>query len=211
LQGRRYVGFVDPSGGSNDSFALAIAHKDADDVAVQDVLRERRPPFSPESVVREFSELLRQYRITKVQGDRYAGEWPREAFRKLGISYDPGALPKSDLYRDLLPLINSRRVQLLNNKRLIAQLVGLERRTARSGKDSIDHPPGGHDDLANVTAGALTLALAKKPQLRTGTVAMGPGLSGKVTWRDIDWQYSRIRIVRVTEQEALRQKSEGTW
>lgn len=35
------------------------------------------------------------------------------------------------------------------------QLVGLERRTARGGRDSIDHPPGGHDDVANAVAGAL--------------------------------------------------------
>ena len=53
--------------------------------------------------------LLKRYRIVKVTGDRYAGEWPREQFRKLGISYEPAAKPKSDLYRDLLPAINSRR------------------------------------------------------------------------------------------------------
>jgi hypothetical protein len=37
-------------------------------------------------------------------------------------------------------------------------LLSLERRTARSGKDSVDHPPAGHDDLINAAAGALTLA-----------------------------------------------------
>ena len=37
----------------------------------------------------------------------------------------------------------------------------LERRTARSGKDSVDHPPGGRDDLANVCCGALTLLATK--------------------------------------------------
>jgi hypothetical protein len=36
---------------------------------------------------------------------------------------------------------------------------GLERRTARGGRDSIDHAPGGHDDLANAVAGAVALAL----------------------------------------------------
>jgi hypothetical protein len=36
--------------------------------------------------------------------------------------------------------------------------VSLERRTSRGGKDSIDHPPGGHDDLANAAAGALVIA-----------------------------------------------------
>jgi hypothetical protein len=30
---------------------------------------------------------------------------------------------------------------------------------ARGGRDSIDHAPGGHDDLANAVAGAAALAL----------------------------------------------------
>ena len=41
----------------------------------------------------------------------------------------------------------------------MAQLCGLDRRTARGGRDSIDHAPGGHDDLANAVAGAAALAL----------------------------------------------------
>jgi hypothetical protein len=41
----------------------------------------------------------------------------------------------------------------------------LERRTARGGKDSIDHAPGAHDDLANCVAGSLLLAMAKSPGL----------------------------------------------
>jgi hypothetical protein len=41
---------------------------------------------------------------------------------------------------------------------LLAQLTGLERRTARGGRDTIDHGPGGRDDLANAVAGALVFA-----------------------------------------------------
>jgi hypothetical protein len=100
-------------------------------------------------VVIEFAAVLKTYRITEVQGDRYAGEWPRERFREHGITYEPAAKPKSDLYRDLLPAINSRMVDLLEDARLFAQIVGLERRTARGGRDSIDHAPGAHDDVAN--------------------------------------------------------------
>jgi hypothetical protein len=37
--------------------------------------------------------------------------------------------------------------------------VQLERRTSRSGRDTISHPPNGHDDIANSVAGALSLAL----------------------------------------------------
>lgn len=66
-------------------------------------------------------------------GDRYAGEWPREGFRNRHITYEPSAKPKSDLYRDLLPLLNSGEVDLLDHQHLLTQLVGLERRTARGG------------------------------------------------------------------------------
>ena len=37
---------------------------------------------------------------------------------------------------------------------MVSQIVGLERRVSRAGKDSIDHAPHGHDDLANCVAGA---------------------------------------------------------
>ena len=45
-------------------------------------------------------------------------------------------------YGDMLPAINSRQLDLLDDARLVAQIVGLERRTARGGRDIIDHAPG---------------------------------------------------------------------
>ena len=160
-----YVAFVDPSGGSSDSFTLAVSHREQDGVIVLDCIRETRAPFEPEAVVADFCQTLKTYRVTKVTGDRYAGEWPREQFRKRNISYEPSERVKSDIYRDMLPLLNSKRVQLLDNKRLITQLAGLERRTARGGKDSIDHGPGRHDDVANAVAGALVIAGAESQTL----------------------------------------------
>ena len=85
----------------------------------------------------------------------------REPFRRHGIAYEVSKKVKSDLYRDLLPLVNSRRIDLLDDARLITQLVSLERRTARGGKDSIDHPPGAHDDVGNAVAGAASLATGR--------------------------------------------------
>jgi hypothetical protein len=101
-----YVGFVDPSGGSGDSYTVAVAHAE-DGIGILDCLREVRPPFSPEAVTSEFGDLLKSYRVTKVCGDRYAGEWPREQFRKHGIVYEPSAEPKGTIYGNLLPLLNS--------------------------------------------------------------------------------------------------------
>ena len=120
-----------------------------------DATREKKPPFSPDQVVADFSDLLRRYNVTTVHGDFYAGLWPTERFRKHGISYRVAKKSKSDIYRDFLPLLNSGEVQLLDNKKLINQLINLERRTARSGKDSIDHSPGQHDDVINSAAGVL--------------------------------------------------------
>jgi hypothetical protein len=155
----RYTGFVDPSGGSSDSFTLGIAHKE-NGIAVLDLVREVKPPFSPETVVKEFADNLRRYRVTKVVGDRYAAEWPREQFRKHGVAYHPSERTKSEIYLELLAQINSRVVDLLDHPRLIAQLTGLERRTSRGGRDSIDHAPNAHDDVANAVGGSLMLASA---------------------------------------------------
>jgi len=152
----RYFGFVDPSGGSSDSMTLAVAYMQGNHVIV-DCIRGRRAPFSPDDVVEEFAGTLKAY-CSRIHGDRFAAEWPRERFRVHGIEYRVSDKPKSDLYRDLLPLLNSNRVELLDHRRLVAQLCGLERRTARGGRDSIDHVPGGHDDVANAAAGAIVTA-----------------------------------------------------
>ena len=152
VESTTYGAFVDPSGGSRDSMTLAIAHVDGATVVV-DAIRERRPPFSPDDVASEFAELLKSYSLASVRGDRYGGLWPRERFEAHGVDYIVGDMSKSDLYQALLPRLNAATIELLDHPRLITQLLGLERRTARGGKDSIDHAPGGHDDLGNVVAG----------------------------------------------------------
>jgi hypothetical protein len=152
-----YRAFTDPSGGSDDSFALAISHKSKDQIII-DAVREARPPFSPDAVVHDFAALLKSYRVSRVIGDRYAGEFPRELFRKHGIAYDLAKQTKSDLLRDLLPLLNSGRIVLPRNERLQGQIVGLERRTSAVGRDTISHPDRGHDDVANAVAGAAALS-----------------------------------------------------
>lgn len=62
-----------------------------------------------------------------VQSNRGALRFRRN---ELGEPARPGF--SGELYRALLPLLNSQDIELLDNQRLINQLTGLERRTARS-------------------------------------------------------------------------------
>jgi hypothetical protein len=157
--GNPYVAFTDPSGGVSDSMTHCIAHFDRKtERTIIDLAHERKAPFSPDQTVIEFAQTLKSYHVVKVVGDRYAGEWCRERFREAGITYELAEKAKSDLYRDALPRFTTGRVELPDSPRLVNQLCSLERRTARGGRDSIDHPPGGRDDVANAVCGAICLA-----------------------------------------------------
>lgn len=161
----RYRAFVDPSGGSSDSYVLAIAHDETRKVdgemvtfAVLDKVREWVPKFDPAEVSREVVQICRDFGIRKVIGDAYGGEWPRDPLKKSGLDYELSKLSRSEIYLAGVPLVNSRRCEILDadhHKKLVNQLVNLERRTGRTGKDTIDHPPGSHDDVANAVMGVL--------------------------------------------------------
>lgn len=156
--GITYFGFTDPSGGGADGFSLAIAHAEGNH-AVVDLVRELHG--SPAQIAGEHAATLKMYGIHRVTGDRYAGQWPRDEFRKHGIEYQTSELDRSGLYLEFLARLNSGHVELPPVDKLQRQLCALERRTGRGGRDSVDHPPGGHDDLANAAAGAV--ALVRKP------------------------------------------------
>jgi hypothetical protein len=200
----RYIGFVDVAGGSGgDSMTLGISHKVGNTVLL-DCVREIRPPFSPQAAIEEYAALLKKYRIATVIGDRFGGDLPREQFRNAGIHYEVCEYTKSELYIALLPLINSRGVVLLDDKRLINQLTSLERRTHRSGRDTVDHPQrGGHDDVVNAAAGALVLTSqrpagwrrrnpeAPKPLQWTAERFFGPAMAGGPGHEGTGWLWRR--------------------
>ena len=58
--------------------------------------------------------------------------------------------------------VNSERIELPERKQLLRKLRFLERRRGASGRDRVDHSPGGHDDLANAVAGVVDLVLGKR-------------------------------------------------
>lgn len=100
--------------------------------------------FNPDQVTNEFAEVLYHQGISTVVGYRYAGASVPQSFRRERIGLHHSELNKSD-YRVTLAAFTGWQVRLLDNRRPVSQLANLERRTARGGRDSIDHPPGAHD------------------------------------------------------------------
>jgi hypothetical protein len=156
--GTAYVGFVDMSGGSSDDAVLGIAHRDADGRAVLDCVIDQgqHPPFDPNKAVTRFVRVLRDYRVTRVVGDRYAGETFRSQFMAADVAYEVSARTTSELYEALEPRLNAGQVVLLDVPTLEQQLLGL---VWKGGK--ITHQAGEHDDYATAAAGAIEQAVGR--------------------------------------------------
>jgi len=150
-----YCAFVDMAGGSGDEAVLGIAHRDAaTNRAVLDaiVTQTGAAPFNPRQAVLKFAGVLKEYRLSEVTGDAYAGETFRLDFSSAGISYRVADMTKSELYEQLEPKVNATEVELLDEPVMLDQLLGLVMRGSK-----IDHQSGEHDDRINAAAGALLL------------------------------------------------------
>jgi len=159
-----YTGFCDISGGRSDSGCLAIAHKQ-DGKAVLDLLKEYRAPYNPSVAIENMSGILKRYGIVRCLGDSYSGEFCTAAFRRHGISYQKANKNKSQIYLEMLPLICSGAVELLDSERLIVQFSNLQRRVRSGGSDAIDHMSGTHDDMCNGASGACVFCSRPTPFL----------------------------------------------
>jgi hypothetical protein len=174
--GEAYVGFIDVSGGVRDSHCCAVAFKDqVTGASVLACARELKSADT-ESVVAEFATLLKSYGLDTAYADRYGAEWVRNAFERHGIDLRKSPHDRSGLYLNVLPALNAGQVKLLDLPRLRSQLLSLERRTLRgSGKDVVDHPTAGADDLINACAGSLVLAAtADARRVRWHWTSAGP-------------------------------------
>lgn len=150
-----YSAFTDAAGGTGlDAYTLSIGHKNGEHFVI-DVVRGTTGKFDPAEVTRQYAALLNEYRIGTVTGDAYAAEWVAGAWRDAGVTYARSELPKSQIYLECVPLFTRGLVRLPDHARLLRELRLLERRTHRGGKDSVDHPRGGHDDHANAVCGVL--------------------------------------------------------
>src|SRR5262249_27823466 len=177
VDGVIYRAFVDAAGGGPDSYTLAIGHLESGSYII-DVVRGTSSKFDPQSVTEEYAALCRQYRVRTVVGDNYARDWVAGAWRQLGFEYVRSPKPKGAIYLEALPVFTRGLARLPDHGRLVRELRLLERRTHRSGKDTVEHPRNGHDDHANVVAGVFSL-LAPPPFEEPSVTAM-PVVAGEL-------------------------------
>ena len=118
-------------------------------------------PNNPHLVVAEMANILHTWKIARIVGDNFAAEFAAASFNSAGIKYRKCDKNKSQLYTELLPIISSGEIELLDNELLIKQLCALERRTRAGGKDIVDHPHNCHDDASNAVAGLAVTASTK--------------------------------------------------
>jgi hypothetical protein len=151
--GRRYFAYNDMSGGSSDDATLCIGHVEGPTI-VQDLLEKQAggTPFNPRDAAYKFAGLLREYHVSAVWGDTYAGQTFVHDYRTHGVSYCSPVPPASEQYEMFEPILNAGEVELLDHDKQQEQLLTLVMRGSK-----ITHAHGEHDDCANALAGMVWL------------------------------------------------------
>jgi hypothetical protein len=161
-RGVLYTAYHDAAGGTGrDSFTLAIGHAEHSTAGrvVIDLVRERKPRFVAEDVVREYADVLRNYGVRRVIGDGYAGGLTSDIWERNFITFQKCDNSTADNYLAALPLLTSRRARLVDVATLRTQLSSLERKVV-SGHEVVTHPStaSAHDDVATSVCGCLVAA-----------------------------------------------------
>lgn len=199
--GMNYFAFIDPSGGRQDSYTLAIAHA-WDERIHLDLVREATSPFDPAEITKEYAAILKHYGIYEVISDRFGGAWVESAYSKHNIRIKTSELSASDLYLEFQARLTSGQCALLDDEKLMLQLRQLERRAVAGGKDKVDHPQlqGFHDDLANAVAGVV--CNVGKAQAEHWTADQLEARLPQINSQTIDMQDPRVRIRKEAYQDA---------
>jgi hypothetical protein len=152
-----YRAFCDASGGTGaDCYTLAIAHRDGEHY-VLDLCYGTSPgqSFDPDRVTQEYAAVCKRFGVGTILGDHYSANWVASSWARTGITYAQSTVHKSQIYIECMPLFSAGLVRIPDHQTLVRELRLLERRTHRSGRDTVDHRRSGHDDFANAMAGAF--------------------------------------------------------
>jgi hypothetical protein len=153
----KYHAFVDASAGRHDHYTLCIGHLE-NERFIADVVRGIPAPCDPKRATAELAELVKQYEITEVIGDKFAGAWVSGEWLTNGLGYRQSDKTRSQLYLESVSMFARGGILMPEHTRMIRELRLLERRTHPSGQDHVDHPKVGSDDYSNVLCGCAWLA-----------------------------------------------------
>jgi hypothetical protein len=166
-----YIAFVDcAGGGGTDAYAMAIGHLD-DQKVIIDVVRSRAPKYNPDEITAQYCNLLKDYSVHSVTGDRYSGDFISNSFLSCGVHYEKSEKSKSELYLEAESVLNTERIEIPNKEPLVTQLKNLVRKARSGGKDSVDSD--WPEDEANVVAGVTYLLLQDLNYVRTPPPSFG--------------------------------------
>lgn len=172
MPGVRYVGCADPAfAAGGDAFTFAVGHLEGTGDEARCVIdclrawRGRQSPLDSDAVLDEIAALARAYGLREITSDQHAFVPVKDGLRKRGITL---RLPrnrkgehrpldnelKADVFSSLRTSVNLRRLELLDDPALLAELVHLESRPPPAGianaKPRIMGASGHHDDRAMV-------------------------------------------------------------
>jgi hypothetical protein len=154
----KYHCFVDMSGGRSDFSTCCVSHAEGERIVI-DAIRGRAG--DPAAATQEFCNLATAYGCDQIVGDNYGADLVAGPYRERGMTYTVSSLVRSEIYLATLAIWTRGLVSMPDHPAAIRELRMLERKVARSGRDSVNHPPGQHDDHANALCGAIYLAAAE--------------------------------------------------
>lgn len=120
----------------------------------------RKDPVKSMEVAEYISTVCREYGITRVHADQYAFQPLKEIFEQYGVNLVEMPFTntfKKQIYYNLKTAIHNLKVDLLDNIMAVTEIKQLKVEQSSTGLVRIGHPPGGHDDCADVTAIATYL------------------------------------------------------
>jgi hypothetical protein len=177
-QGVRYVAALDAATRGSD-FAFAIVHKTPDDGVVVDYVQTWTPsktkdtPLLIEPILCQIRGVLDRYGTNHIIGDQFYSDAIRQQFLKIQIICDKfefTAASRSGLFTNLRDLLTERKLELLDDPKLIGQLRNLRQEQRPSGYVDV-RPVGGKDDSAVVVALAVKIALNEVRRLSVEAVS----------------------------------------
>jgi hypothetical protein len=184
-----YWCFVDMSGGRADLSTCCVSHLEGERVVIDVILGRAGDPAA---ATEEYAALAKSYRCTRITGDNYGADLVAGPYRECGVEYAVSPLVRSEIYLATLPTWTRGLVSMPNHAVTIRELRMLERKVARSGRDSVNHPPGQHDDHANSLCGSIYLAMSALQQPRSRWTICDPafqkyldGASHIQSWDDL--------------------------